>query len=139
MDLLDGALTQPFKLIVTEYRPAFAAVTFAIVIVALLEVKFGPVQLYVAPVAKVEAVSWSVSPTQRTESIPVVVTVGMAFTVMFFEAAFDTQPFEVTVTEYKPELATVALAMLMRADVEVKPLGPLHVNVAPEAAEATVN
>jgi hypothetical protein len=63
----------------------------------------------------------------------------MALTVMFFEAAFDTQPFEVTVTEYKPELATVALAMLMRADVEVKPLGPLHVNVAPEAAEATVN
>jgi hypothetical protein len=63
----------------------------------------------------------------------------MAFTVMFFEAAFDTQPFEVTVTEYKPELATVALAMLIRADVAVKPLGPLHVNVAPEAAEATVN
>ena len=45
MDLVDGALTQPFKLIVTEYRPAFAAVTLAIVIVALLEVKFGPVQL----------------------------------------------------------------------------------------------
>jgi hypothetical protein len=63
----------------------------------------------------------------------------MALTVMFFEAAFETQPFEVTVTEYKPELATVALAMLTRADVEVKPLGPLHVNVAPEAAEATVN
>ena len=83
--------------------------------------------------------SWSVSPAQRTVSIPVVVTVGIALTAMFFDAELDTQPLEVTVTEYKPELATVALGMLTRADVEVKPFGPLQVNVAPEAAEAAVN
>lgn len=57
IDLLEAALTQPFTLIVTEYSPAFAAVTFGMVTVALFEVKFGPVQLYVAPVARVEAVS----------------------------------------------------------------------------------
>ena len=67
------------------------------------------------------------------------VTVGMALTVMFLEAALETQPFEVTVTEYKPELATAAFAMLTMAAVDVKPFGPLHVNVAPGAVEAAVN
>lgn len=60
-------------------------------------------------------------------------------TVMLFDAALDTQPLEVTVTEYRPELATVAFGMLTMAPVDVKLFGPLHVNVAPGAVEAAVN
>ena len=139
MDLVDGALTQPFKLIVTEYRPAFAAVTLVIVIVALLEVKFGPVHAYVAPTARVEAVSWIVSPAQSTESTALTVTVGIAFTVTVLLVEELTQPLEVTVTEYAPELLTVALLILMIEPVPVKPLGPLHVKIALGALDAAAS
>jgi hypothetical protein len=80
-----------------------------------------------------------VSPAQSTESTTVAVTDGMAKTVTVLFAELLTQPFEVTVTEYTPELLTVVFAMLTIGPLFVNPFGPLHVNVAFGALEAAVS
>jgi hypothetical protein len=80
-----------------------------------------------------------VSPAQSTESATVAVTAGMALTVTVLFLELLTQPFDVTVTEYTPELLTVVFAMLTIGPLLVNPLGPLQVNVAFGALEAAVS
>jgi len=58
---------------------------------------FGPAQLYVAP-ATVDAVRFSVPPSQIGPLLPTVGAAGIAFTVAMVVAAVEIQPLTVTVT-----------------------------------------
>ena len=51
-------------------------------------------------------------------------------------AAVDVQPKTVTVTEYVPDAAVVALEMLGFCALLMKPLGPVQAYVAPATKEA---
>src|SRR5207253_10736827 len=55
----------------------------------------------------------------------------MALTTTFVAPAADGQPLIVTVTEYVPASAVVALARVGFCCAEVKPFGPVHEYVAP--------
>jgi hypothetical protein len=63
----------------------------------------------------------------------------VAFTITNLFVELLTQPFEVTVTEYTPELLTVALAMLTIGPLLENPFGPLQVKVAFGALDAAVS
>jgi hypothetical protein len=52
-------------------------------------------------------------------------------TTTFVEPAAEVQPLTVTVTEYEPPSAVVALARIGFCSAEVKPFGPVHAYVAP--------
>src|SRR4029077_6453414 len=56
----------------------------------------------------------------------------MALTTAFGVPAAEVQPLTVTVTEYVPASAVVALARVGFCTAEVKPFGPVHEYVAPE-------
>ena len=62
---------------------------------------FGPVQVYVAP-ATVDAVKFSVDPSQRGPLLETVDTAGIAFTTTVDDADALVQPFDDVVTEYVP-------------------------------------
>ena len=72
---------------------------------------FGPVQAYVPPVTS-EAVRFNVEPAQIGPLFPAVGAAGIAFTVATVVPATEAHPLTVTVTEYVPLAAVVALGML---------------------------
>jgi len=130
-DVVPAADVQPPTVTVTEYVPPSAAVAFARVGFWRAEVKpFGPVHAYVAP-ATVGVESEIVAPSQNG---PPLLAVGVAgievLTATLVEPAADAQPFTVTVTEYVPPSAAVALARVGFWSAEVKPFGPVHAYVA---------
>ena len=57
--------------------------------------------------------------------------VGMVPMTTFVLPAAEVQPFTVTVTEYVPASAVVALAMVGFCSAEVKAFGPVHAYMAP--------
>ena len=61
---------------------------------------------------------------------------GLAFTVTLVVPAVDVQLFTVAVTEYVPDIAVVALAMVGFCRLEVNPFGPDHEYVAPAMVDA---
>jgi hypothetical protein len=52
--------------------------------------------------------------------------VGLAFTVTVVVPADEVQPLTVAVTEYVPDIAVVALAIVGFCRLDVKPFGPVH-------------
>ena len=76
-----------------------------------MEVKlFGPVHAYVAPVTA-GVVRFKAVPTQTGELLAALGVVGIAFTVAVVVPAALVQPLTVTVNEYTPDLAVVALVI----------------------------
>jgi hypothetical protein len=57
--------------------------------------------------------------------------VGMVLTTTLVVPAAEVQPLTVTVTEYVPASAVVALARVGFCSADVKPCGPVHAYVAP--------
>ena len=111
--------------------PAFAVVALAIVGFCSADVKlFGPVHAYVAP-ATVGVESEIVAPEQYGPPLEAVGVDGVWLTTTFVVPAAEVQPFTVTVTEYVPAFAVVALAMVGFCNDEVKVFGPVHAYVAP--------
>jgi hypothetical protein len=124
-------LVHPLTVTVAEYVPEVAVVVPEMEGSSDVEVKpFGPVQLYVPP-ATVLAVRFSVEPAQIGVFDPSVKVVGVVFTVTTVVPAELGQPFTVTVTEYVPAAALVALATDGSSSVDVKPLGPVQEYVPP--------
>src|SRR5437763_1539006 len=69
---------------------------------------------------------------QRVAGVGVMVGgAGFAFTTTVVVPAAEVQPLTVTVTEYVPASAVVALARVGFWSAEVKPFGPVHEYVAP--------
>ena len=69
---------------------------------------FGPVHAYVAP-ATVGVESAIVAPSQYGPPLEAVGVAGVALTTTFVVPAAEVQPLTVTVTEYVPASAVVAL------------------------------
>src|SRR3954453_16800143 len=90
----------------------------------------GPVHAYVAP-ATVGVESAIVAPAQYGPPFDAVGVAGVALTTTLVVAAAEVQPLTVTVTEYVPASAVVALARVGFWLAEVKPFGPVHAYVAP--------
>ena len=74
----------------------------------------------------VDAFSWIVVPSQYGPVLEAVGAVGIGLTVTVVVPATEVQPLTVAVTEYVPDIAVVALAMVGFCRVEVKPFGPVH-------------
>jgi hypothetical protein len=107
--VLPAAEVQPLTVTVTEYVPASATVALERVGFCSAEVKpFGPVQAYVAP-ATVGVESAIVAPSQYGPPFDAVGVAGVALTTTFVVPAAEVQPLTVTVTEYVPASASVAL------------------------------
>ena len=86
---------------------------------------FGPVQAYVAPATNgVE--SEIVAPSQYGPPLLAVGVAGVGLTTTFVVPAAEVQPLTVTVTEYVPASAVVALERVGFCSAEVKPFGPVH-------------
>jgi hypothetical protein len=129
--VVPAAEVQPLTVTVTEYVPASAVVALARVAFCCEEVKpFGPVHEYVAPVT-VAVLSAMVAPSQYGPLLLAVGVAGMALTTTFVVPAAEVQPLTVTVTEYVPASASVALARVGFCSDEAKPFGPVHEYVAP--------
>src|SRR5947207_8665395 len=129
--VVPAALGQPLTVIVTEYVPASAVVAFVRVGFCSADVKpFGPVKAYVAPLA-VGVLSWVVAPSQYGPPLVAVGVAGIVLTTTFVDPAALVQPFTVTVTEYVPASAVVALPRVGFCSADVKPFGPVHEYVAP--------
>ena len=126
-----AALVHPFTVIVTLYVPASVGSTFAMPGVLDVEVNPpGPVQLYVAPVtAGVER--FNVAPVQRGPLFVAVGVAGAALITTVVAPAALVQPFTVIVTLYVPASVASTFAMAGVLNVEVKPLGPVQLYVAP--------
>src|SRR5438034_11630104 len=71
-----------------------------------------------------------VAPSQYGPPLVAVGAAGVALTTTFVVPAADVQPFTVTVIEYVPASAVVALARVGFCSDEVKPFGPVHAYVA---------
>src|SRR5204863_299970 len=126
-----AADVQLLTVIVTEYEPASAVVAFVRVGFWSAEVKpFGPVHEYVAP-ATVGVESAIVAPSQYGPPFEAVGVAGVALTTTFVLPAAEVQLLTVTVTEYVPASAVVALERVGFCSAEVKPFGPVHAYVAP--------
>src|SRR6476619_7744433 len=112
--------------------PASAVVALARVGFCSAEVKpFGPVHAYVAP-ETVGVFSWMVAPAQYGPPLVAVGVAGVALTTTFVVPAGEVQPFTVTVTEYVPASAVVALTRVGFCCAAVTPFGPVPAYVAPE-------
>src|SRR5947207_13353402 len=110
--VVPAAEAQPLTVTVTEYVPASAVVAFERVGFCCAEVKpFGPVHAYVA-LATVGVKSWIVAPSQYGPPLVAAGVAGVALTTTFVVPAAEVQPLTVTVTEYGPASAVVALASL---------------------------
>lgn len=99
----------------------------------------GAVKVYCAPGMDV-AVKVSGEPT-HTGPLFVNSATGVGLTVTEVVAKGEVQPFCVTVREYNPLIAKVALVRVMLLEpivTAVKPSGPLQLYVAPAIAAATV-
>src|SRR3954467_14004358 len=111
--------------------PASAGVALERVGFWSAEVKpFGPVHAYVAP-ATVGVKSAIVAPSQYGPPFDAVGVAGIALTTTLVVPAAEVQPLTVTVTEYVPASARVALVPVGFCSAEVKPFGPVHEYVAP--------
>ena len=86
---------------------------------------FGPVQLYVAP-DTVEAVKFSVDPSQRGPLLETVGTAGIALTTTVVLAEALLHPLAVVVTEYVPALLVVTLVITGFCKLEVNAFGPVQ-------------
>ena len=107
--VVPAAEVQPLTVTVTEYAPACAVVALVRVGFWAEDVKpLGPVQEYVAPLT-VGVESAIVAPAQYGPPFEAVGVAGMAFTTTLVVPAAEVQPFTVTVTEYVPACAVVAL------------------------------
>src|SRR5438034_5015204 len=128
--VVPAAEVQPLMVAVAEYVPASAGVALARVGFCCAEVKpFGPVHEYVAPLT--DAVeSEIVAPSQDGPPFDAVGVAGVAFTTTEVMPAAEVQPLTVTVTEYVPASAVVALERVGFCSAEVKPFGPVHEYVA---------
>ena len=73
-----------------------------------------------------------VAPSQYGPPFDAVGVAGVALTRTFVVPAAEVQPFTVTVTEYVPASAVVALVRVGFCSADVKPFGPVHAYVAPE-------
>lgn len=109
-ETVPAELVHPLVVAVTEYVPPFALEAIAKDGFWLVDVKlFGPVQLYVVPVAV--AVKFKVAPTQSGLGLaPAVGAVGIAFTVTETVPAVPVQPPAVATTEYVPLCPTELVA-----------------------------
>jgi hypothetical protein len=126
-----AALVQPLTVTVTEYVPASTVVALERVGFWSAEVKpFGPVHAYVAP-ANVGVESAIVPPSQYGPPFDAVGVGGVGLTTTFVVPAALVQPLTMTVTEYVPASAVVALERVGFCSAEVKPFGPVHAYVAP--------
>ena len=85
----------------------------------------GPVQLYVAPTT-VGVVRFNVEPEHSGLLLPGVGVAGIGFTVTVTVPGRLVHPPTVTVTEYVPEAATVALVIEGFCRVEEKLFGPVQ-------------
>src|SRR5436190_22118830 len=111
--------------------PASAVVALERVGFWSAEVKpFGPVHEYVAP-ATVGVESAMVAPSQYGPPFEAVGVAGVALTTTLVVPAADVQPLTVTVTEYVPASAVVALERVGFCSADVKPFGPVQEYVAP--------
>jgi lambda repressor-like predicted transcriptional regulator len=129
--VLPAAEVQPLTVTVTEYVPASDVVALDWVGFCSAEVKpFGPVQAYVAP-ETVGVDSTIVWPEQYGPPLLAVGVAGVALTATLVVPAAEVQPLTVTVTEYVPASAVVALDLIGFCSAEVKPFGPVHAYVAP--------
>src|SRR5436190_7189 len=72
-----------------------------------------------------------VAPSQYGPPLVAVGVAGVALTTTFVLPAALVQPLTVTVTEYVPASAVVALLRVGFCSVDVKPFGPVHAYVAP--------
>ena len=119
-------LVHPATVTFTEYVPVSAVVAPTIDGFCEEEVKeFGPVHEYVAP-ATLLAVRLSVEPAQIGELLDAVGGAGVGFTVTAVVAEELVHPRTVTVTEYVPLAATVALAIVGFCVAELKLFGPVQ-------------
>src|SRR5260370_39881391 len=75
-----------------------------------------------------------VAPSQYGPPLVAVGVAGVALTMTFVVPAADVHPLTVTVTEYVPASAVVALARVGFCNAEVKPFGPVQAYVAPPTA-----
>jgi hypothetical protein len=133
--VVPAAEGQPFTVMATEYVPASAEVALGRVGFWSADVKpFGPVHAYVAP-ATAGVESEIVEPVQNGPPFEAVGVDGIGFTATFVVPAADVQPFTVTVTEYVPASAVVALGRVGFWRAEVKLFGPVHEYVAPATAD----
>src|SRR3954453_22146644 len=115
--------------------PASAGVALERVGFCSAEAKpFGPVHAYVAP-ATVGVESAIVAPSQYGPPLDAVGVPGVALTTTVVVPAAEVQPDTVTVTEYVPASAVVALERVGFCREEAKPFGPVHAYVAPATAE----
>src|SRR5436309_6328436 len=122
--VVPAAEVQPLTATVTEYVPASAVVALERVGFWSADVKpFGPVHEYVAP-GTVGVESEIVAPSQYGPPFDAVGVAGIAFTITFVVPAAYVQPLTVTVTEYVPASATVALERVGFWSADVKPFGP---------------
>ena len=110
--VVPAALVHPPTVTVTEYVPAAADVMFDMLGSSSDDVNpLGPVQEYVAP-ATVFAVRLSVCPVHTGPLFPAVGVDGIEFTTTVVVPAALVHPASVTVTEYVPAIAAVALDMV---------------------------
>ena len=124
--VVPAADEQPCTVIVTEYVPLFAVVALAIVGFCSVEVnEFGPVQAYVAP-ATVGVLSAIVAPAQYGPVFDAVGVAGVGLTTTFVVPAAELQLPTVTMTEYVPLFAVVALEIVGFCSDEVKLFGPVQ-------------
>src|SRR3954454_12716543 len=106
--------------------PASAIVALERVGVCRDEAKpFGPLHAYVAP-ATVGVESAIVAPSQYGPPLEAVGVAGVALTTTVVVPAAEVQPDTVTVTEYVPASAGVALERVGFCSAEAKPFGPVH-------------
>src|SRR5436190_1129623 len=124
--VVPAAEVQLLTVTVTEYVPASAVVALARVGFCCAEVKpFGPVHEYVAPLTNAVD-SEIVAPSQYGPPFVAVGVTGVALTTTLVVPAAEVQPFTVTLTEYVPASAVVALANVGFCNADVKPFGPVH-------------
>ena len=110
----------------TEYVPLFAVVALVIVGFCCVEVnEFGPVQAYVAPLT-VGVLSEIVPPAQYGPVFEAVGVLGVVLTTTLVVPAAELQLPTVTMTEYVPLLAVVALVIVGFCCVEVNEFGPVQ-------------
>jgi hypothetical protein len=125
-DVVPAAEVQPLTVIVTEYVPASVNVAPERVGFCRDEAKpFGPLHAYVAP-ATVGVESEMVAPSQYGPPFEAVGVAGVGLTTTVVVPAAEVQPDTVTVTEYVPASAGVALERVGFCRDEVKPFGPVH-------------
>src|SRR5436190_23815347 len=107
--VVPAAEVQPLTVTVTEYVPASVSVALERACPSRRSAElFGPVHEYVAP-ATVGVESAMVAPSQYGPPFKEGGVAGVALTTTYVVPAAELQPLTVTVTEYVPASAVVAL------------------------------